>query len=98
MTIGLSPKAVLAFLFPLIGAAVGAACDWIVSGQFDVTTIRTALAGLGASGLAALGAYLGKPGEVVTAVGPPSDDQLSPVALERAAHDAAPAVPPDKPA
>jgi hypothetical protein len=63
-TIGISPKAVLAFFFPFIGAVVGAAADWIVSGQFDTTTIRTALAGLGAAGLALLGAYVGKPGNV----------------------------------
>jgi len=63
-TVGLSPKAVLAFLFPAIAAVVASAADWVVSGQFEVTTIRTALAGLLASGLALLGAYVGRPGTV----------------------------------
>lgn len=65
-TIGLSPKAALAFLFPAIAAVAAAGADWIVSGQFEVTTIRTAGAGLIASGLALLGAYVGKPGAIAT--------------------------------
>lgn len=69
-TIGLSPKAVLAFALPLIAAIAASIADWAVSGQFEVTTIRTALAGLIASGLALLGAYLGKPGNVVYAEPP----------------------------
>src|SRR4051794_58970 len=68
-TVGFSPKAVLAFLFPLIAAIVAAAVDWIMSGQFDTTTIRTAAAGLGASALALLGAWLGAPGSVIVETG-----------------------------
>jgi hypothetical protein len=37
-----------------------------VSGQLEVTTVRTAVAGLVASGLAFLGAYIGQPGAVAT--------------------------------
>jgi uncharacterized membrane protein YhiD involved in acid resistance len=65
-TIGMSPKAVLAFLFPFIASLAAAATDWIVSGQLEVTTVRTAVAGLVASGLAFLGAYIGQPGAVAT--------------------------------
>jgi hypothetical protein len=63
-TVGLSPKAVLAFCFPLVGAVIAAATDWIITGQFEVTAIRIALAGLGTSGLPLLGAYVGRPGTV----------------------------------
>lgn len=66
----ISPKAVLAFLFPAIAAVVASGADWVASGQFDVTTVRTAVAGLGASLLALLGAYVGRPGDVVNDHGP----------------------------
>lgn len=59
--LGLSPKAVLAFLFPLIAAVGTAAVSWIASGAFSTTDIKTAAGGLVLSGLALLGAYLGEP-------------------------------------
>jgi hypothetical protein len=65
-TLGLSPKAVLAFLFPVIAATATSLVAWIAGGEvFDVEPIKVALGGLVASGLAALGAFAGKPGIVV---------------------------------
>lgn len=69
-TVGLSPKAVLAFLYPLIATAVGVLGSWIVTGEFNDTELRTALAGTGASAVALLGAYLGRPGIVRSDVEP----------------------------
>lgn len=66
-TIGLSPKAVLAFLFPLIAAAGATVASWIVSGQFDLTEIRTAAGGVVLAGVALVGAWVGRPGEVAYA-------------------------------
>jgi hypothetical protein len=63
-TVGLSPKAVLAFLFPLLSAAAAAVASWIATGNFSDSEIRTALSGLVLSGLALVGAYVGKPGTV----------------------------------
>lgn len=63
-TLGISPKAVLAFLFPLVVALGVAVANWIVTGSFDADSVRAALAGLVTSGLALLGAYVGKPGNV----------------------------------
>lgn len=63
-TNGLSPKAILAFLYPAIGSIVSAVGSWIVTGDFNASEIRVSVAGLGASGLALLGAYIGRPGDV----------------------------------
>lgn len=71
-TIGLSPKAVLAFLLPLIAAFGGTVSTWITSGTFNAAEIKTAVAGLIASGLALLGAYLAPPGEVANVANPAS--------------------------
>jgi hypothetical protein len=64
-TLGISPKAILAFLFPLVASVVAALVNWTVTGHFDTDSVRLTLGGLGTSALAALGAYLGKPGIVV---------------------------------
>jgi hypothetical protein len=65
-TIGLSPKAVLAFLYPLLGAIVVAVATWITDGgTLDWSQIRIAAGGLLLSGLALIGAYIGQPGNVV---------------------------------
>jgi energy-converting hydrogenase Eha subunit A len=61
-----SARAILAFLFPFIGTVVAAGIDWINTNQFDVTTIRTAAAGLVASLLALVGAYVAKAPTVVS--------------------------------
>ena len=63
-TLGLSPKAILAFAFPLITAIAAALASYIVTGNFSDSEIRTALGGLVTSGLALLGAYVGKPGTI----------------------------------
>jgi hypothetical protein len=63
-TIGLSPKAVLAFLFPLIAAIITSATSALATGHFDTTQIVIAVTGLGSSAIALLGAYLGQPGEI----------------------------------
>jgi len=67
-TLGLSPKAVLAFFYPLIasiGIAVGA---WVHDGgTLDWSQVRIAAAGLVLSAVAALGAYVGKPGAITKA-------------------------------
>jgi hypothetical protein len=64
-TIGLSPKAVLAFLFPLVSTVCATVAVWVNSGTFNAAELRTALAGTITSAAAALGAYLGHPGRVV---------------------------------
>lgn len=63
-TIGLSPKAILAFAYPLIAALVTAATSALATGNFSTTEIVVAITGLGTSALALLGAYVGKPGNV----------------------------------
>lgn len=63
-TLGLSPKAILAFAFPLIAALAAALTSYIVTGNFSDSEIRTALGGLVTSALAALGAYAGRPGTI----------------------------------
>lgn len=64
-TLGISPKAVLAFLFPLLSAVVAAGVSWLNSGEFNASEIILAVGGLAYSALALLGAYVGKPGNVV---------------------------------
>lgn len=73
-TLGLSPKAVLAFVYPFIATSAGVAVTWITTGEFNEQELRVGVAGLVASGLALLGAYVGRPGDVVVDVGESSDD------------------------
>jgi hypothetical protein len=73
-TVGLSPKAVLAFLFPFITAVSVSVISWVATGDFNEAEIRTALGGLIGSGVAALGAYLGTPGSVVIPDPAPAPD------------------------
>lgn len=63
-TIGLSPKAVLAFVFPAVAALLTSAASWAESGEFSTTEIRAAVGGIVLSGIALLGAYVGRPGVV----------------------------------
>lgn len=65
-TAGVSPKAVLAFVFPFVATLGSVLASWIVSGNFNEGEVRTGASALVASAIAALGAYLGKPGAVVT--------------------------------
>lgn len=75
-TIGISPKAVLAFVFPLVAAVVGSLSSWAIGGfgAFDTTSVVIAATGLGASGVALLGAYVGKPGNVTPITPAPAQD------------------------
>lgn len=57
----LHPKAVLAFFFPFISTIVGVGIEWLSTGNFSRTEVVTGIAGLATSGLALLGAYIGKP-------------------------------------
>lgn len=82
-TNGLSPKAVLAFLYPAIGSIVSAVSSWIITGNFNDSEIRVAIAGLGASGLALLGAYVGKPGDIDV----PDDTGISGLTLDKPMPD-----------
>ena len=63
-TRGISPKAVLAFLYPTIATIAATIGSWIVTGDFNESEIRTAAAGLLASAVAYIGAYVGRPGDV----------------------------------
>ena len=78
MTIGLSPKAFLAAVFPALTTLVIVLVNGAFTG-FDATELRTAVVGLVASALAFIGAWLGSPGVVVrpSPNGPGSDDLLS---------------------
>jgi hypothetical protein len=80
MTHGLSPKAVLAFLFPAIATVAGVLIASIATGALDAGELRMALAGLASSALAALGAWIGQPGNVTQRIGPASDDLLAALA------------------
>lgn len=71
-----SPKAVLAFLFPLIAAIGVSVANWIATGEFDANSVRLAAGGAVTACLAALGAYVGRPGDVVPNVGAGSDALL----------------------
>lgn len=75
-TIGLSPKAVLAFFFPFISTCVGVLVTWIVDGTFDGTALKVAIAGVLTSALALLGAYVGRPGVVETPTGEFDDENV----------------------
>lgn len=63
-TIGISPKATLAFVLPAAGTAVLALLDQVLSPDMD-PTLKVAIVGLVNAVLAFAGAYAGRPGEVV---------------------------------
>lgn len=68
-TKGTSPKAILAFFYPLIAGVVAVIAEWVATGTFDTLELRTTIASFLLSGLAGLGAYVGAPGEVVPVTG-----------------------------
>lgn len=76
-TLGISPKAFLAAVFPALSTLVGVLVNGAFSG-FDETELKGAVVGLVLAALAFIGAYLGNPGVVVgpDANGPASDDEL----------------------
>jgi capsular polysaccharide biosynthesis protein len=59
----ISPKAVLALVFPAIGTLVLALVNEFVTVHMD-STLKIAVVGVVNAALAALGAYLGAPGQV----------------------------------
>jgi hypothetical protein len=63
----LSPKALMAFLFPFLSTLVGVGVTWIVTGAFDGQEVREGAAGLLASGLALAGAYVAPPAQTAPA-------------------------------
>lgn len=63
-TVGLSPKAVLAFLFPTVASVAGVLSTYVGTGTVDTATLRVAGVGLIAAAVAALGAAIGQPGKV----------------------------------
>lgn len=65
VTLGTSPKAVLALLYPLVATEIATLGSYVVTGDFNDAEIRVAIAGTLASFTAGLGAYVGKPGAVV---------------------------------
>lgn len=82
-TNGISPKAVLAFLYPAIAALGTALASWIASGNFNKAEVLTAVGGVILSGVAALGAYIGKPGDIDV----PDDTGISGLPLDKPMPD-----------
>lgn len=64
-TLGISPKAVAAFLWPFVAALGAALVSWIVSGEFNENEVRTAVGGAVAGAISAAGAFVARPGQVV---------------------------------
>jgi hypothetical protein len=62
-TVGISPKAILAVLFPFLGTIAMILLEQYVVGDLD-PTLKVAIVGAVDALLAYLGAYVGKPGEV----------------------------------
>ena len=63
-TVGISPKAIAALVWPAVVAAGIALASWIETGQFNDAEIKTALAGVVASIVSFAGSYIAGPGEV----------------------------------
>jgi hypothetical protein len=81
-TIGISQKAVLAAVYPLLAGLVTVVVNWAASGVFDGTELKLLLATALASLLGGGGAYKGDPGDVVDPKAVASDDLLA-AALNR---------------
>lgn len=62
-TVGISPKAIAALVWPAVVAAGIAVASWITTGEFNDSEIRVALAGVVTSIIAFAGSYLAGPGE-----------------------------------
>lgn len=71
VTVGISPKAILAAVLPTLGGLVAIGVQWIATGDLDRNELATAVGAVVASLLAFAGAYAGKPGETVSSVPPP---------------------------
>lgn len=66
-TIGISPKALLALVVPLVATVFAVLVQWVATGDLSRAELATALSGFGAAVTAFLGAYAGSPGNVATA-------------------------------
>lgn len=64
VTMGLSPKAILATSLPAMGTLIALLISWGVTGEIDRQELVIALSGLSGSVLAGVGAWLGVPGMV----------------------------------
>lgn len=64
-TLGLSPKAILAFAVPAISAGVASVGSFLATSNWNPSETRTLLVGIGAAFLAGVGAFSGRPGNVV---------------------------------
>jgi hypothetical protein len=76
-TIGISQKAVLAAVYPLVAGLVTIVVNWAASGVFDATELKLLLATAIATLLGGGGAYKGDPGNVVPDEPVASDDLLA---------------------
>lgn len=65
-TVGISPKAIGALVYPIAATFVTTIMSAIVSGNFNKSEFIIAAVGAGGSVLSALGAYISKPGVVTT--------------------------------
>jgi hypothetical protein len=65
VTVGLSPKAILAAVLPTLGGVIAVGVQWLVTGEFDKAELATALTAVGAALVSGLGAWAGNPGTVV---------------------------------
>lgn len=63
-TVGISPKAIAALVWPAVVAAGAAVASWIVTGEFNDSEVKVALAGVVTSLITFAGAYVADPGEV----------------------------------
>lgn len=78
MTVGVSPKAKLAAVFTALATVLSTIAVALITGAWDTAAIATAVTGLIGTVSAFAGAFIGYPGDVVTAVGQASDEALSP--------------------
>lgn len=65
-TVGISPKAIGAAIYPAFATLITTALSGLMSGNFNKGEFIIAAVGAGASVFAAIGAALSKPGVVVT--------------------------------
>jgi hypothetical protein len=65
-TVGISPKAIWAFAYPILGTFITTIMSGLLSGNFGKSEFIVAAIGAGASFFSGLGAYLARPGTVVT--------------------------------
>lgn len=65
-TVGVSPKAIGALVYPIVATFLTTVMSAIVSGNFNKAEFIIAAVGAGGAVLSAIGAYVSKPGVVIT--------------------------------